>query len=177
MRMRTRILKGLRALLALTVVVVCAYTMGVVSAYRQPQVAVRVFEQAQAVTSTILSLYRTYNASAMMSPPAEAMRANTFVARQNAPNLTGTVLLSLRSNQPAYENRVVEVNRAGEVVWEYREPDRFFPGDVRKLPNGNVLILAADCPFGQCPDDAKARVMEVNRAGTIVRVQALAATH
>jgi hypothetical protein len=177
MRKRTRVLKGLRALLALTVVVVCAYTMGVVSAYRQPQVAVRVFEHAQAVTSPILNLYRTYNASATTSPPAEAMRANIFGVRQNDPSLTGTVLLSLRSNQPGYENRVVEVNRAGEVVWEYREPERFFPGDVRKLPNGNVLILAADCPFGQCPDDAKARVMEVNRASTIVREQALAATH
>src|SRR6266511_2049618 len=100
MTKRVRVLQGLRALLALTVVVVCAYTMGVVSAYRQPQVAVRVFEQAHAVTSPILSLYRTYTASATTSPPAEAMQHNTFAVRQTDPGLTGTVLVSLRSNQP-----------------------------------------------------------------------------
>ncbi len=56
----------------------------------------------------------------------------------------GTTLLV--DNHNAARPRIVEVNRLGEVVWEYLLPDSLKaytnPGwDVEMLPNGNILTL------------------------------------
>jgi len=74
-------------------------------------------------------------------------------------NITGT------PPKPApggYPSTVVEVNPAGEIVWEFYRPDLDFTHDADRLPNGNTLI--ADTSSNLHIE----RVFEVTYAGEIV---------
>ena len=102
------------------------------------------------------------------------MNTNTFVVKQYQQDLAGTILLALRppNGEDAYQSRVVEVNRAGEVVWEYRLvpglSDLVVTGEVRKLANGDVLFSVAEKIGGSVRYEIS-KVLEVNRSGQVVR--------
>ena len=80
----------------------------------------------------------------------------------NSPNSAelldnGHVLIADESN-----NRVIEVTRAGQIVWQYGDPNDTTilnaPAFASRLRNGNTLI----------PDSGNARVLEVDRHGNVV---------
>jgi outer membrane protein assembly factor BamB len=70
----------------------------------------------------------------------------------------GTTLFGL-----AHQQRVVEINMLGEVIWEYTLPDEWIGQngivgfDVERLENGNVLLCVS-----------KKGIYEINREGEIV---------
>jgi outer membrane protein assembly factor BamB len=124
------------------------------------------------VRDSIGSLTRT-------TPDVTAMNTNRFAVTSSASGLSGTVIFALRGNPLGYEDRIVEVDRTGRVVWEYRLQDGLkLIGEVRKLANGNVLFLKSTLPppDGLLPT-ALHYVTEVDRQGNVVRQLEVAATH
>jgi hypothetical protein len=112
-------------------------------------------------------------------PDVAAMNTNRFAVTSSADGLTGTVLFALRGNPQGYEDRIVEVDRAGRVVWEHRLHDGLkLIGEVRKLANGNVLFLKSTLPppDGLLPT-ALHYVTEVDRQGNAIRQLEVPATH
>jgi hypothetical protein len=112
-------------------------------------------------------------------PNGVAMNTNRFAVTASGDGLSGTVLFVLRGNPQGYEDRIVEVDRSGQVVWEYRPRDGLrLLGEVRKLPSGNVLFLKSTLPP---PDGLLASalhyVTEVDRQGNVVRQIQAHATH
>lgn len=80
-------------------------------------------------------------------PDVAAMNTNKFEVTSATNVSGGTVLFALRGNPSGYEDRLVEVDRSGNVVWEYRLRDGLkLIGEVRKLANGNVLFLKSTLP-------------------------------
>jgi len=111
------------------------------------------------------------------------MAKNSFTVTASDTSLTGTVLLSMRSQNPAYPSRIVEVDRTGKVVWEFKLTPDVAPGgafDIRKLPNGDVLFDAVTTR-GEGTDPligAKQNwIIEVDRAGHVVRKLQTGVTH
>ena len=77
------------------------------------------------------------------------MNTNRFAVTSSSAGaaLPGTVLFALRGNPKGYEDRIVEVDRSGRVVWEYRLRDGLrLIGEVRKLANGDVLFIKSTLP-------------------------------
>jgi len=66
---------------------------------------------------------------------------------------SGSTLIVARLN-----NRVIEVDNSGMVVWQFNTGPGSRPWDAERLANGNTLITVA----------LKNRVIEVNKSGTIV---------
>jgi len=120
----------------------------------------------------------------------QAMRTNSFTVSQNEPGLTGTVMFALRElswKMDYYPSRAVEIDRSGKVVWEYRIDPETSPfavvSDVRKLSNGNVLMVVADrralkaFVLGTTVSSLPSKVIEVDRQGQIVREIPVVTSH
>ncbi|HZP27160.1 MAG TPA: aryl-sulfate sulfotransferase [Dehalococcoidia bacterium] len=154
------------------------FAFGVESTNRFRALTLPLFRIDQAV-----SRWRFEHRPYPKADPAQ-INANRFEVTQSDPNLTGRVLVGLRGLNPQYENRVVEVDRSGQVTWEYRM-GRLLSNDIRKLPNGHVLIGArddfrfgdqiADTPWD--PARANSWVFEVDEAGKLVRQTPAPVTH
>lgn len=80
------------------------------------------------------------------------MNTNKFEIASATNAAGGTVLFALRGNSSGYEDRLVEVDRSGNVGAEYRLRDGLkLIGEVRKLANGNVLFLKSTLPSPDGP--------------------------
>jgi hypothetical protein len=156
-----------------------SFAAGVVLSYRGAAPAAVVFDISFSVLHPLrLWQQRLQTSSTAPGPQAvAAMNADSFSVERLAPNLDGTILLALRGQSSEYASRVVEVNRDGEPVWEYRLPTPAPLSDVRKLANGDVLVLAMACLPGQCGPDDLGTLYEIDRAGTVVRQRQVPATH
>lgn len=184
-RPRRWALLALATVLAAAAFGVLAFVVGSVSVYRLPVVA----NQALRVDTELSGLLNRWRAGSRPTPDTAAMAANRFAVVNNDSALDGTVLLALNGDLGVrgFPSRVVEVDRAGQVVWEYHLPDdRHFITDVRKLPNGNVLFVAAtlddlvNVPLEAKrwkPAEEKMLVYEVDQGRNVVRRQSLPATH
>jgi hypothetical protein len=107
--------------------------------------------------------YGGSSSGAICLPPTDAVQGNLLVADQ-------------------LNNRVIEVTRAGTVVWSFGDgqsvPGRtsvVAPNDAERLPNGQTLISGTGAPAGSeptCPSSgsgcADNRVIIVDASGTIV---------
>ncbi len=71
---------------------------------------------------------------------------------------TGTFLVADTMSTELYADRVIEIDRAGNVLWAYYPPEDAYPNDADLLPNGNVLVSLRNLDT----------VVEVNRAGAVV---------
>jgi dipeptidyl aminopeptidase/acylaminoacyl peptidase len=58
-----------------------------------------------------------------------------------------------------HNNRVIEVDRTGRIVWRYANPGLLYPNDADRLANGNTLITVRDADL----------VVEVTPQGKVAR--------
>jgi hypothetical protein len=188
----------MRQFFAAGLILVVSFVGGMVFVYGVPQTAAPVLRALDLGRTLVVLTART----AFTLPPStaeqETFNQNTFEVHTTSPDLKGTVLLALRAPQwqwDYFQSRIVEVNRQGKVVWEYRiqehEPGLVVSSDVRKLPNGHVLFPAAR-PNGRkvfslyhdafkLPEGLEAYsftvVLEVDRDGKTVRKWQTPVTH
>lgn len=133
------------------------------------------------IQSALLSRTRT----SPSVPPLTSEQSNTdnFRVVRNVGGLTGTVLLLLRSNAAAFQDRAVEIDRDGVVRWEFRNPPNVrMKLDVRKLPNGQVLLAQSPVRQDQADDlppwgPSLSRLMKVDSHGEVVYQQDVLETH
>ncbi|WP_439027592.1 aryl-sulfate sulfotransferase [Haloarchaeobius sp. DT45] len=110
-----------------------------------------------AVSALLLLVTAYLGLQAALGAPAAA--AASAANETNSTNETasvleqhaGNTLIGIQSYGDAFEGRAIEVNPAGEVVWEYTpENSRVF--DVEMLEDGNVLAsVATKRPASACP--------------------------
>jgi len=67
-----------------------------------------------------------------------------------------TLIVEFGGNESLSGNRAIEVDRDGNIVWEFGDIEK--PHDIELLPNGNLLITIY----------AEQRIIEVTRGGNIV---------
>ncbi len=160
-----------------------------------PYLAPSVSEKINLAANNIIFGLKTAKFAVSKLPTDEQLEAgntNSFKVTSTNDNLDGTVLFALRPIAGSkwalsYETRVVEVNREGEVVWEYRFPadsDFIVTGEVRKLPNGNYLFAAAKKLYmfrvlngGQLPAEVGSYVFEVDPQNNIVKQYQVPVSH
>ena len=158
---------------AIFVLAFAAFSLGVTSSYRFEALSAPIVRLDRAVT----------RATAPHAPPATAPGLNQFEITKSAPGLSGTILFAMRGSGD-YNNRIVEIDRNGKLTWEY-DVGRLNLSDVHKLSNGDVLfnvstepISGASPPTSQWTAKASSsRVLEVDRAGGIVRDVAAPVDH
>jgi outer membrane protein assembly factor BamB len=178
------------------IVVVVIATVGVLFlASLLPYLAPSVSEKINLAGNNIVFGLKTVKFALLKRPTDEQVKfgnTNVFEVSTIDKTLDGTVLFSLRpvagSNLVlSYESRVVEVNREGEVIWEYRFPadsEYIVIGEVRKLPNGNYLFAVAKKLYmflilngGQLPKEVGSYVFEVDPQKNIVKQYQVPVSH
>ncbi|MEK6206020.1 MAG: aryl-sulfate sulfotransferase [Chloroflexota bacterium] len=95
-------------------------------------------------------------------------------------DLTGAITFAMRGTQAGYQDRVVTVDRQGQVVAEHRLPEGLYLiGEVRRLPNGHFLFLASDQRPQEVLNSPSANkwLFEVDTSGTVFRKSLVPATH
>ena len=178
-RLKTGLRRSLLPIVLVVASATVAFTAGVVLTYRGAAPASAAFDLAWSVLHPVRLWQQGLAQTGAAADPAAvaAMNENQFVARRMVAGLTGTVLLALRGQSPAYTPRVVEVDRDGHVVWETRLENAASLSDVRKLPNGNVMALDMTCLPAECTANEFGTLFEIDRAGNVVREQRVPATH
>ena len=162
--------------------VVAAFAAGIVASHKTPRIADAVYGAMHAVGHPVLVLIKgnPKPAPTPPAPPLAEMAANTFRVIQGPEPVTGTVLVGLRGRVKGYPQRIVEVDRAGHVVWQFNTPETGSLHDIRKLPNGDVLYSVDDEPayvLAAQGSGSGGTVVEVNRAGVEVRKVKAHVTH
>ena len=98
---------------------------------------------------------RSVTVHPVVGPNDFAKRGDRLYEQHNPDRLADDHLLVADSER----NRVIELNAAGEVVWEFGgSATLHWPRDADRLPNGNTLIT----------DSYNDRVVEVNPEGEVV---------
>jgi len=158
----------------LLVICTIIFSAGILVAAQRPNWPVLVYDVYTLITngSNVL-IYRLSH-----QYQTEETSRNLFRVTQNDPSLSGTILFAMRGDprSTGYPSRVVEVDRTGQVVWEYQTGDMMLT-DVRKLANGNVLIAAMYYwPIINGRTDAS-WILEVDRQGQLVHKIQVPLTH
>jgi hypothetical protein len=166
-----------------------AFFAGLQATYHYPQFIIPAFRLLSIARAVVIFLPQLIYVPPPSASYLSAMNTNTFEVHEYQANLPGTIMFALRSREDDwkyFDSRIVEVNRKGETIWEYKikdhEPGFIISTDVRRLSNGNVVFPVAK-PFGRfiyhyfdespkAPKDIlpnwMSAVIEINRQGETV---------
>lgn len=175
------LLKKLAAVAGVSVLVGASFLFGIFFSFRLPDTSRPL--AASMINNLYLPAVRAVSALTTLTtayPSAQDMRVNRITVSGDT-TLPGTVLVAFRGGVGGYEDRLVEFNRRGEIVWEYRLPAAYrLAGAIERLPNGNTLFIrtvpAPDTSSFIDPEYPK-WVVEVNRSGETVREFPAHVTH
>jgi len=157
--------------------IVSSFLAGVVAAARYPDAMQPIARSTYSIVSSVWGGITSVGRGAPAVPPVDAMNANTLQVSGDQ-TLPGTVIFGIRGQAPGFQDRIVEVDRRGTVLWEYRlSPGLHAFGEVRTLPNHDVLYIETSGALPALSPDVPKWVVEVDRAKNIVRHDLVPATH
>lgn len=178
---KSRIVRSVLLLVLTILWVASTLFMGIVLAYRKPEQVIPIYKRLYPVAISVRGALLFAGSNAAPSGDTNAMNTNSLEVTASGSNAGGTVLLALRSSNPAYQSRVIELNRTGEIIWEHRftgDLRHILLTDVRKTVGGDVVMLGClSSQVGFCKPSDPDWLTIVGHSGAILRQYQLEATH